>query len=184
MKTKKTITNHATIQAKQDTKIAVREAEQAPSLANRELIRRSTGGRSSEVAEMLLHQTHELLIKGAPTSETVRLSLSMLGEMAPRNAIEGMLAVQMIGVHNAAVEFLKRSQLPGQTVEGVDSSVARAYRLMRLFTEQLHARAKLKGTAGQQKVTVKHFHVNAGGQAIVGLVARGNGPEGEAGDAK
>jgi hypothetical protein len=32
---------------------------------------------------------------------------------------------------------------------------------------------KLKGKAGQQKVTVEHVTVNQGGQAIVGVVATG-----------
>jgi hypothetical protein len=44
---------------------------------------------------------------------------------------------------------------------------------MRLFTEQLGAMARLQGTAGQQKMTVEHVHVHAGGQAIVGPVAGG-----------
>jgi hypothetical protein len=186
MKTRKTkpITNNAPIQAKPDAKIAESKAEQAPSLASRELIRRNSGGRSDEVAQMLFFQAHSLLTNRTCTPETARLSLGMLGEMAPRNAIEGMLAVQMIGVHNAAVEFIKRSQLPGQTVGGVDSEAARAARLMRLSTEQLDAMAKLKGTAGQQKMTVEHVHVHAGGQAIVGPVARGNGDVREGGDAK
>jgi hypothetical protein len=150
MKTK-TITNHATIQAKQDAKIAVREAEQAPGFSVRQWMRKNTGAQSDEVAGMLLLQAHSLPTNGSRTSETAGLSLSMLGEMAPRNATEGMLAVQMMGVHCAGVEFLKRSQLPGQTVEGVDSNVARACRLMRLFTEQLDAMAKLKGTAGNRR---------------------------------
>jgi hypothetical protein len=42
---------------------------------------------------------------------------------------------------------------------------------MRLFNEQLEAMAKLKGKAGQQKVTVEHVHVHKGGQAIVGAIS-------------
>jgi len=44
---------------------------------------------------------------------------------------------------------------------------------MRLFNEQLEAMQKLKGKAGQQKVTVEHVHVHEGGQAIVGAVSAG-----------
>ena len=46
----------------------------------------------------------------------------------------------------------------------------RATRLMRIFTEQLDAMAKLKGKSGHQKVTVEHVHVHKGAQAIVGAV--------------
>jgi hypothetical protein len=49
---------------------------------------------------------------------------------------------------------------------------------MNLFIAQLGAMAKLKGTAGQQKMTVEHVHVHAGGQAIVGPVpGRKDSPE-------
>ena len=50
--------------------------------------------------------------------------------------------------------------------------------------EQLEAMAKLKGTAGRQKMIVEHVHVHAGGQAIVGPVARGNSTPADEGDAK
>jgi hypothetical protein len=69
-----------------------------------------------------------------------------------------------------ALMFLNRATLPEQTVDGVDRNVVRATRLMRLHLEQIEAMQKLKGKAGQQKVTVEHVHVHEGGQAIVGAV--------------
>jgi len=42
---------------------------------------------------------------------------------------------------------------------------------MRVFNEQIEVMQKLKGKAGQQKVTVEHVHVHEGGQAIVGAVS-------------
>jgi hypothetical protein len=97
-------------------------------------------------------------------------ALEVLREMDSKNATEAMLAVQMFGVHNAAAMFLHRAMTEGQTFEGTDANVLRATRLMRLFTEQLEAMAKLKGKAGQQKVTVEHVHVHSGAQAVVGVV--------------
>jgi len=41
--------------------------------------------------------------------------------------------------------------------------------------------AKLKGKAGQQKVTVEHVHVYQGGQAIVGAVSATKTTEGGGG---
>ncbi len=55
-------------------------------------------------------------------------------------------------------------------VDGVDRNALRAVRLMRLFTEQLEAMAKLKGKSGQQRVVVEHVHV-----AIVGTVIPAGG---------
>ena len=50
-----------------------------------------------------------------------------------------------------------------------------AARLMGLYERQVAALDKHRGR-GQQKVTVEHVHVEAGGQAIVGHVEAG--PEG------
>jgi len=97
----------------------------------------------------------------------------MLREICPKGATEALLAIQMIAIHNAALMFLTRATVAGQTFEGADANVTRAVRLMRVFNDQLQAMAKLKGTAGRQKVTVEHVHIHQGGQAIVGSVSVG-----------
>ena len=76
----------------------------------------------------------------------------------------------MFGVQTAAAEFLKRSMIREQSPEIVDRNVNRVVRLLRVFNEQLEAKAKLKGTAGQQRVVVEHVTVQPGGKAIVGSV--------------
>ena len=96
---------------------------------------------------------------------------SMLGGLQPTNATEALLAVQMVAVHHAALMFLNRAT--SQT-QGREANVLQVTRLMRLFNEQLQAMSKLKGKAGQQKVTVEHVHVHKGGQAIVGAVSTAN----------
>ena len=104
-----------------------------------------------------------------------------LAELKPTNMSESLLAVQMIGVHEAAVRFLRNATIQAQTVEGQDINMLRAIKLMRLFNEQLEAMAKLKGKVGQQKVVVEHVHVHKGGQAIVGTVTAAKEPLGERG---
>jgi hypothetical protein len=59
---------------------------------------------------MFLNQAYTLQPNGAPPDEAARLALRLITELAPRNVTEGMLAVQMIGVNTAVVEFLRRSQ--------------------------------------------------------------------------
>jgi hypothetical protein len=98
-------------------------------------------------------------------------ALGILSEIGPSGALEMLLAVQMMGVHQAALKFLTNATAEDQTAEGRDLNLLRATRLMRLFLEQLEAMQKLKGKAGQQKVTVEHVHVHQGGQAIVGAVS-------------
>ena len=101
--------------------------------------------------------------------------LAALHEIAPKNVLETMLAVQMIGTHNLAMDFMGRALIPEQSVEGVNDNVTRATKLTRTFAAQLEAFNRLRGK-GQQNVTVKHVHINEGGQAIVGNV--GHSPTG------
>ena len=89
-----------------------------------------------------------------PPVDGLAIALQTLGELQPENATQALLAVQMIGVHYAAILFLYRATLQGQTFDRAEANVLRATRLMRLFTEQLEAMQRLKCKTGQQKVTI------------------------------
>ena len=137
------------------------------------ITRQATGTQSRDVADRIIEQVTGVHVWPRPkdASDQVIQAVLTMAEMAPQNATEAMLAVQMIAANDAALRFLRRATADGQTVEGSDGNVLRATRLMRLFTEQLAAMAKLKGKTGQQKVVVEHVHVHSGGQAVVGAVA-------------
>jgi hypothetical protein len=150
----------------------------------RKILIESTWVQSTEVAFAILGQLIDLQRERGTTAGKIEVALETMKEMAPANLTEAMLAVQMIGVHNAAVRFLHRSLAPNQTIGGVDSGVSHATKLLRLFTEQLSAMAKLKGKSGQQKMTIEHVHVHAGGQAIVGPVGPPSGAASATGEAK
>jgi hypothetical protein len=117
--------------------------------------------------------------EGDPETKRKQVSVAIetLDEIKPEGALQSMLAVQMIGVHNTAIKFLMRATDQDQSFEGADANVLRATRLMRLFSDQLEAFAKLKGKTPEQKVTVEHVHVHEGGQAIVGNVTRIDGAQ-------
>jgi hypothetical protein len=119
-------------------------------------------------------------LKSRTAGEDLQTAIHTLEQIKPEGALQSMLAVQMIGVHNSAVRFLMRATDENQTFDGTDANVQRAVRLLRLFNDQLQALASLRGQTGQQKVTVKHVHVHEGGQAIVGNLTRiGDTPRGE-----
>ena len=77
----------------------------------------------------------------------------------------------MIGVHDLAMECLKRASLQGQTFEGMDANVNRAVRLLRTFTSQMEAFKPCLGRGSGQQMVVGNVNVNDGGQAIVGPVS-------------
>ena len=90
-------------------------------------------------------------------------------DMAPKDDIERMLVTQMIGTHEAATECLRRAMIQGQGFESRDVNLKHAEKLMAVYTKQIEALNKHRGK-GQQKITVKHVNVEAGGRAIVGNV--------------
>ena len=96
-------------------------------------------------------------------------ALDLFESIKPADGLEAMLAVQMVGAHEAATECLRRAMLADQTFEGRNVNLAHAQKMMGLYTRQLAALDKHRGK-GQQKVTVEHVHVESGGQAIVGHV--------------
>ncbi|SFV16038.1 hypothetical protein SAMN05192541_124123 [Bradyrhizobium arachidis] len=89
--------------------------------------------------------------------------------MKPRDEFEGMLIAQMIGAHNAAMECHRRAMLPDQPFVGRSEALTQANKLSRTFAALLEGLNRHRGK-GQQKVTVEHVHVHAGGQAVVGVV--------------
>jgi hypothetical protein len=131
-----------------------------------------------------LGQAASVQVWGGLKNDKDRLmeALGFMRDIKPAGAMEAMLAVQMVGVHHAALMFLRRASLNGQTFEGADANVLRATRLMRLFNEQLETMARLKGKTAQQKVTVEHVHVHEGGKAIVGTVSTGKADPGGGGE--
>jgi hypothetical protein len=125
-----------------------------------------TNRKIQEISALLWHG------EGATEDDiTVRLvrAVEQFESLAPADGAEGMLALQMVGTHDAALECLRRAALPGQTFAGRDMALKHAHKLMSLYTQQLAALNKHRGK-GQQKVTVEHVNVAAGGQAIVGNV--------------
>jgi hypothetical protein len=94
--------------------------------------------------------------------------IAAIHAIAPRDALEGMLAVQMISVHNVAMERLRRSI--GADSLGEDSSINEATKLLKLFTTLMEALDRRRGK-GDSKMVVKHLHVEKGAQAIVGPVS-------------
>ena len=89
--------------------------------------------------------------------------------IGPKDEIEGMIAAQLIAAHNAAMECYRRAMIGEQTFEGRRENLAQANKLSRTYAAVLDALKRHRGK-GQQKVTVEHVHVHAGGQAVVGMV--------------
>lgn len=135
-------------------------------------------------AEFQARTMQELLEAGCRGSSRIAFeewdvngALAALHGIAPRDETEALLATQMVAVHSAAMRCLR--QLKGsEMMPQQDSNGRLAVKLLRTFTQQLEALQRYRGN-GEQKMTVEHVHVHAGGQAIVGEInsgSRGEGP--------
>src|SRR3954454_24931628 len=104
-------------------------------------------------------------------------AISDLVGINPKDELEGMMAAQLIASHHAAMECYRRAMGPEQSFEGRRENLAQAGKLSRTHVLLVEALNRHRGK-GQQKVTVEHVHVHAGGQAVVGMVAASPQPGG------
>jgi hypothetical protein len=136
------------------------------------------GSKADDWNEIIASQAISTLWKCTnPVDATKREEGVLVGMlcMKPQDEFEGMLIAQMIGAHNAAMECHRRAMLPEQPFVGRSEALSQANKLSRTFVALLEGLNRHRGK-GQQKVTVEHVHVHAGGQAVVGVVeAQGAG---------
>jgi hypothetical protein len=96
-------------------------------------------------------------------------TVAALVGIGPKDELEGMIAAQLLAAHNAAMECYRRAMIAEQTFEGRSDNLSQANKLSRTYAVLLDALNRYRGK-GQQKVTVEHVHVHAGGQAVVGTI--------------
>lgn len=104
----------------------------------------------------------------------VSATIAGLAGIGPRDELEGMMAAQLLAAHNATMECYRRAMIGEQTFEGRRENLNQANKLSRTWATLLDTLNKHRGK-GQQKVTVEHVHVHAGGQAVVGTIERPGG---------
>jgi hypothetical protein len=125
----------------------------------------------NNAADLLMNALVRVTVAGGE-SDTVAVAngvLALLTELEPRDPMESMLCSQMTATHLLTMECFRRANVTGQSFEGREMNMRHAERLSRIYAQQVDTLNKHRGK-GQQKVTVEHVTVNAGGQAVVGNV--------------
>ena len=131
----------------------------------------ATGFADRKVQLRLLNQLIVTLqtFDGEPAKDRAETLLALLAAIGPKDGVEGLLAAQMVATHEHAMECFRRAMLSGQSFEGRNLNLKHAAKLLQMYARQTEALDKHRGK-GQQKITVEHVTVEAGGQAIVGNV--------------
>lgn len=141
-----------------------------------------SGSPSGAFTYGLLCQAYRALCHNAQpdagTAEVARIAARhALAGIAPRDPLEGMIAAQLVGLHDAAMECFRRGAMREQPGEFRDQNLTQANKLVRSYAALLEALDRHRGKGQPQVVRVERVTVEAGGQAIVGNVAQGGGDE-------
>jgi hypothetical protein len=108
---------------------------------------------------------------GGISELSVNAALAMIEAAAPKDEIEGALALQMACTHAAAMAILAKLDTAFATERRIAAFGSAAARLMRAYATQVEVRRRMRHS-GTQIVRVEHVHVNDGGQAVIGNVRK------------
>jgi hypothetical protein len=113
---------------------------------------------------------------GTANEDAFNAALAVIDGVRPQDEIEAMLAAHMAVTNLALLELVARTRdgiaghpYQGSGIKRLDVLGNLTTKFMRTFTMQVEALAR-KRSKGEQNVTVKHVHVHAGAQAVVGVV--------------
>ena len=108
---------------------------------------------------------------GTISETAINAALAMIEAAAPRDELEGALAVQLACTHMAAMAILGKLDSGFGTDRRIAAFGSAAARLLRAYAMQVEVLRRLRN-GGQQFVRVEHIHVNDGGQAVIGNVKK------------
>jgi hypothetical protein len=106
---------------------------------------------------------------GGVSEIAVNAALAMIEAAAPRDEIEGALAVQLACTHTTAMAVLAKFDVGFATERRAAAFGSAASRLLRAFAMQVEVLRRLRH-GGHQCIRIEHVHVNDGGQAVIGNV--------------
>jgi hypothetical protein len=158
--------------------MSAKKVPQVIKIAKTAPLRLISGSDDEGFSNILIAQlANSLFLEHSDSDQQVRqidAAIAAVVGMKPRDELEGMLIAQLIASHSAAMECYRRAMRGEQTFEGRRENLNQANKLSRTYAALTDALERHRGK-GQQRITVEHVNVHAGGQAIVGAVAPGAG---------
>lgn len=134
-------------------------------------LKKALGTSSSAFVDASLYQLQGAArLPGSGISElAVNAALALIEAAAPKDEIEGALAIQMACTHTAAMAVLAKLGGGHGSERRVAALGSAAARLLRAYATQVEVLRRLRH-GGHQYVRVEHVHINDGAQAIIGNV--------------
>lgn len=120
--------------------------------------------------EMLGQQLLQQAIQATPGANKIDVTAeavsAALGEMKPKDAVEGMVVTQMTALHNQMMHYMKLSI---EDEWQADVFLSRFLKINRQFLACLKGLLQYRNR-GQQNVIVQNFKVEPDGKAFVGII--------------
>ena len=136
-----------------------------------ERLKKALGTASSDFvnASLLQLQSAAQLPCSGISEIGMNAALALIEAAAPKDEIQGALAVQMACTHAAAMSVLARLGGGHGTERRVVALASAAARLLRAYSGQVEALRRLRH-GSDQYMRVEHIHISEGGQAVIGNV--------------
>lgn len=131
-------------------------------------------GLHTKLGMLIAAQTAEMVPDRGVTKDVdgkLAAAFEALAGFEPKTPLEKMAAAQLFALHNAAMDQLHLGYANRLNEYG-DKSIRTATKCVHAFVSLLDALDRHRGRA-DQRVTVEHVHIHAGGQAVVGVVTPG-----------
>jgi hypothetical protein len=119
---------------------------------------------------------------GSSDEVAFNAALAVIDGVRPKDEVEAMLAAHMAVTNIALLELFARTcgaiaghMYQGNGIKRLEVLGNLTNKFMRTFAAQVEALARKRRKGGEQNVTVKHVHIHAGGQAVVGNVSHRGG---------
>lgn len=137
-------------------------------LADRDAtLTRATGSADARVHGWLVNDLSFALatppaLGDAATEDRVCAAVSAMCDIAPRDTLEGMLAAQMVAVHSAALDSLRRAAEASAADRARDADLRHAARLLNVFQRQMRVRDDRRNPVLARSLTGRHAPDAAG----------------------
>jgi hypothetical protein len=89
-------------------------------------------------------------------ADRVCAAVAAMGDIGPRDTLEGMLAAQMVAVHAAALDSLRRAAEPVAAARARDADLRHAARLLNVFQRQMRVRDDRRNPVLAHSLTGRH----------------------------
>ena len=96
----------------------------------------------------------------------VAATMDAMKEMAPRNAMEGMLAGQMVAANAVGLALMGQVFREGQPVKTIEAFLRQGTRAMALYTRQMELMTRQRGRQ-RQSVRIEHERMDGDGRISV-----------------